>query len=184
LLAAADSGELATAQYLLEHGGADIEDTFSDDPLDDDKTIWVLLGVYLVEGWINPDDEDDGLPYVYDAAVVTSLLRVMVLRDALPADLTESLSPEHARVVDDGARLRARLPRYLARRRSLLDAHCPLIPPLQALVHGYDEPTTTDELWATGLGAVRRRVVRSRADDGGAAAVPLRRSLRLRQQRE
>jgi hypothetical protein len=65
-----------------------------------------------------------------------------------------------------------------------LDAHCPLIPPLRALVHGYEEPTTTDELWATGLGAVRQRVVRPQADDGAVAAVPLRRYLRLRQNRE
>jgi hypothetical protein len=32
-----------------------------------------------------------------------------------------------------------------------LDAHCPLLAPLRDLVHGYEEPTTTDELWATGL---------------------------------
>jgi hypothetical protein len=51
-------------------------------------------------------------------------------------------------VVKEGARLRA----YLARRRALLDAHCPLLAPLLALVHGYDvEPTTTEELWATML---------------------------------
>jgi hypothetical protein len=56
-------------------------------------------------------------------------------------------------VVQEGARLRARLPAFLARRRALLDESCLLIGPLQALVLGYEQPTTTEELWATGLGA-------------------------------
>jgi hypothetical protein len=56
-------------------------------------------------------------------------------------------------VVEEGARLKVALPAYLARWRTLLDAHCPLIAPLLALVRDYDpEPTTTEELWATGLG--------------------------------
>jgi hypothetical protein len=108
----------------------------------------------------------------------------MVLRVAPPAELSARLSPKHAQVVEDGARLKAGLPAYLARRVVLLDAHCPLIPPLRMLVHGYEEPTTTDELWATGLGAARQRAVRPLADDGAATALPLRRSLRLRQKRE
>jgi hypothetical protein len=63
------------------------------------------------------------------------------------------MSPEPARVVQEGARLRARLPAYLARRRALLDAHCSaLLPPLRALVHSYMDLTTTEELWATGPG--------------------------------
>jgi cellobiose-specific phosphotransferase system component IIA len=178
LLAAANCGELATVQYLLEHGGADIGDT-----LRDGDTIWDLLEEYLIEGGRVPDRHGDE-PYVYDATAVISLLRVMVLRGAPPAELTARLSPEHAQVVKYGARLRTGLPAYLARRRVLLDAHCPLIPPLRALVHGYEEPTTTDELWATGLGAARQRAVRPRADDDAAAAAPLRRFLRLRQKRE
>jgi hypothetical protein len=72
--------------------------------------------------------------------------------NSVPADL---LSPENARVVQEGARLRARLPTYRVRQRSLLDEHCPvLLPPLRDLVHGYIELTTTEELWATGLGKV------------------------------
>jgi hypothetical protein len=76
----------------------------------------------------------------------------MVLRGVpLPA-LVALLSPEPARVVHEGTRLRARLPAFLVRWRALLDAHCPmLLPPLRALVHGYMELTTTEELWATGL---------------------------------
>jgi hypothetical protein len=114
---------------------------------------------------------------------VTALLCVMVLRSAPPAELTKRQAREHARVVHEGARLRARLPGYLAQRRALLDAHCPLIAPLQDLVHGYEMPTTMDRLWATGHGAARQRAARPRADDGAATA-PLRRSARLRQKRE
>jgi hypothetical protein len=171
LLAAANSAEFTTAQHLLEHVGADIGDTLSNG-----RTIWNMLEQYLVEGGRHPEDDAYHL-YVYDATAVTSLLRVMLLRGAPPADLTARLSPEHAQVVEDGAQLKAGLPAYLAQRWALLDAHCPLIPPLRALVHGYEEPTTTNELWATGLVPARRRVVRNRADDG-AAAVFLRRSLR------
>jgi hypothetical protein len=128
------------------------------------------------------EDQDDDDP-MCDAVAVTALLRVMVLRDAPPAQLIELLSQEHAQVVQDGARLRVRLPAYITQRRALLDAHCPLIAPLQDLVHGYEMPTTTDELWATGLGVARQRSARSRADDD-ADAVPLRRSARLRQKGE
>jgi ankyrin repeat protein len=179
LLAAACRGKLATVQYLLEHGDADIGDT-----LRDGDTIWDMIFQYLIEGRRVQNAAGDK-PYVYDATAVTSLLRVMVLRGAPLAERTARLSREHAQVVTDGARLRAGLPAYLAQRQALLDAHCPLISPLCTLVHGYEEPTTTDELWATGLGAARQGAVRPRADDGAAdAAVPLRRSLRLRQKRE
>jgi hypothetical protein len=92
-----------------------------------------------------------------DFAALTALLRVLVLRGVPPPALVELLSPEPARMVQEGARLRARLPAYLVRRRALLDAHCPvLLPPLQALVLGYMELTTTEEIWATGLGADER----------------------------
>jgi hypothetical protein len=42
--------------------------------------------------------------------MVTVLLRVMTLRGAQQAELTARLSPEHVQVVQEGARLRARLP--------------------------------------------------------------------------
>jgi hypothetical protein len=80
----------------------------------------------------------------------------MVLLEDPPASMIATLSSEHARVLEEGARLRARLPAYLAQRRALLEEHCSLISPLLALVCGYDpEPTTTEEIWATGLGADR-----------------------------
>jgi hypothetical protein len=81
------------------------------------------------------------------------MLRAMVLHGGPPDLLTADLAPPLQQIVQDGARLRARLPAYVARRRALLNAHCSLLPPLTAIVHGYEEPTTTDELWATGLGA-------------------------------
>jgi hypothetical protein len=62
------------------------------------------------------------------------------------------MSKKYSNIVRGGAKLRAGLPAYLAKRRAVLDAHSPLIRPLQKLVHDYETPTTTDELWATGLG--------------------------------
>jgi hypothetical protein len=77
----------------------------------------------------------------------------MVLRRAPSDAFVAQLRPERVRVVEEGARLRTALPAYLAQRRVLLDAHCPLIAPLLALVRDYDpEPTTAEELLATGLG--------------------------------
>jgi hypothetical protein len=161
MLLAAAYGKLELVAWLLEHGGADFAYAAING-----RTLWDEVGESMI------DDDDD---YVFDAMAVTALLRVMVLRDAPPAELIARLSPEHARVVQEGAWLRARLPAYLAQRRALLDAHCPLIAPLQDLVHGYEMPTATDELWATGLGAARQHAARPRVEDGAAAA-PLRRS--------
>jgi hypothetical protein len=85
---------------------------------------------------------------------LTALLRVMVLQSAPPAYLVVQISLQHSRIVQKGARLRAGLPAYLARRWALLAEYTPLITPLGALVSSYEEPTTTEELWATGLGAL------------------------------
>jgi hypothetical protein len=87
-----------------------------------------------------------------DPAAFTAMFRAMVLHNDPPLKIIDALSPEDSRLADEGARLRAELPAYLVRRRTLLDAHCPLLPPLCILVHGYMELTTTEELWATGLG--------------------------------
>jgi hypothetical protein len=135
LRAAQEYGEhkFEIVQWLLEYGGANIAETNPEG-----ETVWDFLRVNFLH---------------QDPAAVTGLLRVMVLQGSPPAALTARLLPEHRTVVQEGARLRARLPAYLARRRALLDANCPLIGPLQALVIGYEEPTTTEELWATGLGA-------------------------------
>jgi hypothetical protein len=134
LLFAALSGRIATMRWLLEHGGADIADATNEG-----LTVWKLLTQWFSKA---------------DPTPMAALLRIMVLRSAPPVELAADLSPHYARVCEEGARLRAALPAYLARRRALLNAHCPLIAPLLALVRGYDpEPTTTEELWATGLGA-------------------------------
>jgi hypothetical protein len=124
---------------LLEHGGADIAEV-----IDTGQTVWPMLALNFYGG--HSADEE--------VAEVTALLHAMVVRGAPSADFVARLRcPEHARVVEEGARLRAALPAYLVQRRALLDAHCPLIAPLLALVRGYDpDPTTTGELWATGLG--------------------------------
>jgi hypothetical protein len=112
---------------------------------------------------------------------LVSMLRVMVLHGGPPESLARDLlAPPFQQIVQDGSRLRTRLPVYLAQRRALIDVHCPLLPLLQDLVRGYEELTTTDELWATGLGAPLQRAKRSRPKRGQSTE---RRSARLRQKR-
>jgi hypothetical protein len=77
----------------------------------------------------------------------------MALRASPPATFEARLSPAHAQIVREGARLREGLPAYLVQRRALLDEHCPLLTPLRALVYGYEEPTTAEDIWATGIDA-------------------------------
>jgi hypothetical protein len=90
---------------------------------------------------------------LFNPAALVAFLRVVVVRAALPLALVAIMSPNPARMVQEGARLRAWLPAYLEQRWALLDAHCAvLLPPLRALVHGCMELTTSEELWATGLG--------------------------------
>jgi hypothetical protein len=115
---------------------------------------------------INDDGEYIPTDDTVDIVALTAMLRVMLMHGSPPESLTAYMATPLQQIVQDGARLRARLPAYLARRRPLLDAHCPLLPPLRDLVHGYEEPTTTDELWATGLGALLQRAKRSRPERG------------------
>jgi hypothetical protein len=133
-------------QYLLEEAGANMEDTRDDDTV---LSVWDLLIEHLENAKERNQVEADSL-------ALTSLLRVMVLRGAPPPALVALLSPAPARVVQEGARLRARLPAYLAHRRAYLDSRCPrisLLPGvLRALIYGFEGPATTEELWATGLG--------------------------------
>jgi hypothetical protein len=148
---------LTACQWLLEHGGADVADITNDG-----RTIWNMLERH----WLNTSG-----PPCCLTTELTALLRVMVLKGDPPIDFVAQLTPEHARVVEEGARLRAALPAYLRQRRALLDAHCPLLAPLLALVRGYNpEPTTTEELWATGLGAAPQRARRPRSEDALACA--------------
>jgi hypothetical protein len=129
------NGRLLMATWLLEYGGA----AFSSKGR---SNIWDLLLEYTL--W-----------HKHDKTAVSSLLQVMVLKGVPPArfSLAASLSVENMQVVNEGTRIRTRLSAYLAQRRALVDEHSPLIAPLQALVCDYEAPTTTNELWATGLGA-------------------------------
>jgi hypothetical protein len=130
-----------TFRWLLEHAGADIADTTHDGR----TTVWELLGV----AFLKYADRENAA-----ASHLEALLRVMVLRSAPPPRLVHIMSLQHSRIVKGGARLRVELPAYLARRRALVAEHTSLIAPLRALVSSYEEPTTTEELWATGLGAL------------------------------
>jgi hypothetical protein len=135
-------------------------------------TVWTGLTSHMqmrhlhYHGTFTPDNVEEGEGQDYIAALV-AVLRALVLRSEPPPPFKALLSSEPARVVQEGARLRARLPAYLVQRRALLDEHCPLLLPLLALVHDYMELTTgenenerasffkrntTEELWATGLG--------------------------------
>jgi hypothetical protein len=158
LLSADDICQPMDVQWLLEFGGAKITDINNEG-----DSVWTVekedsLQVMLMDAYAKDDDGEyvstDGeyFPTGFTVAL-TAMLRVMVLHGGPPESLAAELAPPFQRIVQNGTRLRARLPDYLAQRRVLLDAHCPLLPPLQDLVHGYEVPTTTDELWATVLGA-------------------------------
>jgi hypothetical protein len=137
LLCAVSDDEFCLAAWLLTEGGASLECKNLEG-----ESAWNLL----VQPRHCRRDRDE--------AAFSRLLRVMLLMGDAPAHFADTLSPALQALVLEGGRLRARLPAYLVRRQALLDTHSPvLLPPLGALVHGYMELTTTDELWATGLGA-------------------------------
>jgi hypothetical protein len=169
-------------QWLLEFGGAQITDTdnagISVWTVDwQDGLPHMLIGAYAINRVGKFMSLDGEYIEMGDIVALTAMLRVMLLHGGPSEFLAKDLAPPFQQIVQDGARLRARLPAYLTQRRALLDAHCPLLPPLQALVHGYEEPTTTDEFWATGLGAPKQRDKRARPESSK------RRSARLRQKR-
>ena len=160
---------LELTQWLLEHGGASMDAVAAGG-----DTIWDLLGLHLTDHVWGPSRH-----HLWSRAV-TSLLRVMLLLGSPSSALVAQMKPTHARLAKEGMRLRAELPAYLHRRRALLDAHCPLIAPLRALVREYDPaPTTTEDIWATGLGKpLRKNKSRPRSEDRGTGPT-LRRSARL-----
>jgi hypothetical protein len=130
MLCAAAHGEFHTLAWLLEHGGSNIAEKDRKG-----RTAWDLLDFRITVGCSSSDG-------------VSALLRIMVVRGAPPVQYVARMSSEHVQLVEEGARLLARLPTYLARR---LKVHCPLIAPLRDLVSSYEYPTTTEELWATAL---------------------------------
>jgi hypothetical protein len=134
------------AQLLIEHGASMTAVTPSA------KNAWDLLGQALV-----PHSRHGFIEFILKAREAIALLRAMLVRGDPPPYFQEQMlviAPQMdlAKTVRDGSRLQARLPAYLIQRRGLLDANCPLLPPLQHLVSGCEEPTTTEELWATRLG--------------------------------
>jgi hypothetical protein len=149
----ARNGHYLTMQYLLEEGGANMEDVNTNG-----ESAWDLLTEHIKAAPENVFYEDEDSDDEVEAAALIALLRVLVLGGAPPHALVALLSPEPARVVQEGARIRARLPAYLAHRRAYLDLRCPrisLLPGvLRALIYTFEGPATTEELWATGLGQV------------------------------
>jgi hypothetical protein len=109
LLSSALSGQYSTTQYLLKDAGADMEDVDYEG-----NNAWDFLIVDLEDLRLVPyKDEEE-----YDHVALAGLLRVLVLRGATPPAPLALLSPGLVRVVQEGARLRARLPAYLAHRRA------------------------------------------------------------------
>jgi hypothetical protein len=113
---------------------------------------WIFGMISLWDELEDTTDQSDDL-----VAIMTAILRVLAMKEFTPLALprgmaTQSFPSWYEQVVQEWARLQARLPAYLAQRQALLNEHCPLIEPLRALVKSYDEPTTSEGLWATGLG--------------------------------
>jgi hypothetical protein len=81
----------------------------------------------------------------------SEMLRTMVLHGEPPAWSLGQIPGPLKQIVDDGRRLRARLPEYLEQRRIFIDSNClRLLPPLLDIVSGYSQ-MTTDEIWDIGL---------------------------------
>jgi hypothetical protein len=130
------TGDIAIVEWLLAEGGAHISDYF----FTFDRR-WLELGDRV------------------GVDLLTALLRVMVLQSAPPADLLARMPRQHSSVVKEGARLRARLPAYLARRRALLAEHTSLS---ITLGPGEQLRGAHDDRGALGHGA-RRASVNNRA---------------------
>jgi hypothetical protein len=131
-------GHYSTVQFLLEEGGARIEEVDADG-----DTAWDLLTARIMRG-MRADVEEA------NPVALTALLREMVLHCDPTSLQMALLSLENMPVVQQGSNLRARLPAYSLRQRAVLDAHLTLLPPLSAIVHGYMK-LTTEEVYATGL---------------------------------
>jgi hypothetical protein len=199
LVYASSQGNIAVVKYLLEEGASITEKTDSgwtsllvaaaqqhyplveyllqetesciDETLEDSLSVWNLLE-----------------PRGADEAELSSLLKVMVMLDGAPHFFVAKLSPVHVELITRGRQYRAQLPSYLEQQRALVVAHCPLPSVLQPLVAAY-AATTPEDMWTEGLRVRIPRVKRLRATAGAeeeenkGAAMPLRRSLRLRQKR-
>jgi hypothetical protein len=129
--------EFSTALWLVEFGGADMFLSVRG------ESIWFFILDVMNNYGLRAPERNSAL----------DLLRAMLLRGDAPCGIAcWSPSRNWKLMIREGVRLRERLPAYILQRRALLDAHCPLIAPLRALVSEDGVPTTTAELWATGLG--------------------------------
>jgi hypothetical protein len=123
-----------------------------------------------------------------DTAELFSLLKVMVMLGDVPYDTIAKLLPQPAELCTRGRQLRAQLPSYLVQQRAAVVAHCNLPDVLQSLVAAYTA-TTPEDMWTDGLRVQAPRAKRGRTkvnkeDEGQSEdALPIRRSLRLRQKR-
>jgi hypothetical protein len=172
LLVAARQGHIAAMEYLLEEQGTSMteSDNFGD-------TVWSginLLGIHC---------RRDG-----SAVELSSLLKVMVMLEDAPADITAKLSLHDADLCTRGHQLRAKLPSYLEQQRAAVVTHCPLPAVLRSVVATY-AATTPEDMWADELRVRAPRAKRGRTkankedEEDGEDAPPVRRSLRLRQKR-
>jgi hypothetical protein len=170
LLAAALGNRFVLMQYLLEEAGACASIA---EATNTGETVWTLLA---------PDHADS------EPEELTSLLKVMVMLDDAPQFFIAALSPAHTELTTRGRQYRAQLPLYLEQQRALIAAHCPLPAVLQPFVAAY-AATIPDDMWTDGLRVSVQRAKRPRAAAGAEdeakedVAMPLRRSLRLRQKR-
>jgi hypothetical protein len=150
-------------QYLLQEAGASITEATNAG-----QTVWEIL---------QPDRASP--------EVLASLLKVMVMLDDAPPAFVAKLSPTHAELTTRGRYYRMQLPSYMEQQYALVVEHCPLLAVLQPLVAAY-AATTPEDMWTDGLRVRVPRVKRLRATAGAEgeanedAAMPLRRSFRLR----
>jgi hypothetical protein len=198
LIMAARWGHIAVVQYLVEHGAC-----ISDEMYDGTTALLaaasmlyhddvnVVCTQYLLEAGANIREEMNSAcqdvwwllkPRQASYAVLTSLLKVMVMLMDAPPFFTAKLSPGHVKLVERGMEYRKQLPSYLEQQHALVVAHCPLPAVLHPLVAAY-AATTPEDMWKNGLPVSAMRVKRQRVAEG-TEATPLRRSLRLRQKRE
>jgi hypothetical protein len=123
--------EPVMVKWLLEYGGANIADVDNAG-----RSVW---------------GTESFLSSTFYHHCTSEMVRVMVLHGAAPAWLASQIPGPLKRILEDGIRLRYRLPDYLRQRRIFVDSHClQLLPPLLNLVHEYAE-LTTDEYWELGL---------------------------------
>ena len=146
LLYAAYNGHLEVVRWLLSEGGSSIDEQTNDEG-PDGKSLW-----NWVPKWYNEEDEDEdeNEDDDVDEEAATACLRTCLTLGALPDgfDATTRLSPSQQELARKAVILRARLPAWLERRRSLVREGLPRCLPsvLGAVVQEYCEPSE-DEVW-------------------------------------